>query len=315
MMIALFYAMFLVLLPIGIGMYFTTISVIIVEKRYDNLCTMTPNSNTAPECNITTLGVTIPTTMAPPVYMYYRIKGFYQNYRLYAKSRYDGQLAGHTDLATSDLSDCAPFQFYGDRNNLNGSYTINDVYMPCGLVAWSMFNDTFKVYSGDKSPLCNGPQPDGANCTKSGIGIPGMRIMQFKRGAYGRNYTTQYYGELGHYLPDVIDEDFQVWATTSAIPDFRKLYRIINVPLTGTIYIDINQRWPVANFSGEKSIVFSTASWIGGNNLVFSIMNMAVGGIAFIVGTAFFFAFVVRYIVMRARDKKQKTDYRGRTQQ
>jgi hypothetical protein len=299
----------LVLLPIGIGMYFTTIATGFVEQRYDNLCKMnTNNTNKSPTCNVTMLPISISKAMTPPIYMYYRIKGFYQNYRLFAKSRYDGQLAGYTNIATSDLSDCSPFLYYGDRNNLNGTYTINDVYMPCGLVAWAMFNDTFQIYSKNStsSIICNGVQPENTNCTKKGIELPGTRAMLFKRGAYGRNFTSQYYGEAGHFVPDVEDEDFQVWITAAAMPDFRKLYRIINVPLNGTIYININQRWPVSAFGGEKSIILTTSSWIGGQNLVFSILNIAVGSISFLTATVLLFAFTTQYIVNRVKIQRNK---------
>jgi hypothetical protein len=306
--IALFYCMCLVLLPIGIGMYFSTVATITVTQRYDDACTMTRNSYGSPVCNISKLAITIPVDMTPPIYMYYYITGFYQNYRLYAKSRYDSQLAGYTNLVTTDLSDCSPFLFYGDRNNLNGTYTMNDVYMPCGMVAWSMFNDTFDLYSssivGNNTTynlLCNCSNPDNVNCTKNGITL--ITSDLYRRGAVGRNYTTTYYGEAEHYLPDIMDPDFQVWMLTAHFPDFRKLYRIINVPLkAGTYYLDVNQRWPGA-YGGTKSIILSTGSWIGGQNLFFAILNIAVGGTAFLVATAFIFAFAVQYIVRRGCGK------------
>jgi LEM3 (ligand-effect modulator 3) family / CDC50 family len=52
----------------------------------------------------------------------------------YVKSRSDAQLRGAT---AKSLSDCSPQQY------LDGD-TSKDVD-PCGLVAWSYFNDTFTV--------------------------------------------------------------------------------------------------------------------------------------------------------------------------
>lgn len=54
----------------------------------------------------------------------------------YVKSRSDAQLRGAT---AKSLSDCSPQQY------LNGD-TLKDVD-PCGLVAWSYFNDTFTVFT------------------------------------------------------------------------------------------------------------------------------------------------------------------------
>lgn len=52
------------------------------------------------------------------------------------KSRSDTQLRGDGD-ALSDTSDCSPEQ------TLNGNSS--QVIRPCGLVAWSYFNDTYTV--------------------------------------------------------------------------------------------------------------------------------------------------------------------------
>jgi LEM3 (ligand-effect modulator 3) family / CDC50 family len=52
----------------------------------------------------------------------------------YVKSRSDAQLRGAT---AKSLSDCSPQQYLdGDTSK---------VVDPCGLVAWSYFNDTFAV--------------------------------------------------------------------------------------------------------------------------------------------------------------------------
>ncbi|KAL0486778.1 cell cycle control protein 50A [Acrasis kona] len=294
-MIALFYSMFLILLPIGIGMYFTSLRsfIVVAEQRYDDKCRQTPNNNTAPYCN-TTFTITVPFDMNPPIYMYYKLYNFHQNHRLYTKSRYDRQLTGDATITVSDLSDCGNRLYYDDKLT-----TIDQVYMPCGVVAWSMFNDTFILSDVRNNVICNGPNPDGKNCTKSGISKAYNDL--FKRGSLGRNYTTEYRNEPGHFLPDVIDEDFKVWMLTSPYPDPKKLYRIINVPMPAGVYVVfVEQKWPLAS-DVTKSIVLSTGNWLGGPNLIFSILNMAVGGSAFIVGTLFLFAFLTKYIVNTVR--------------
>lgn len=57
--------------------------------------------------------------------------------RRYVKSRSDAQLRGAKATATS-LADCQP-ELYANPANSTGDID------PCGLAAWSYFNDTFSV--------------------------------------------------------------------------------------------------------------------------------------------------------------------------
>jgi hypothetical protein len=305
--IASFLVIFVIFMPIGIAIFFASQSVIEVELQYDNLCTMTINNQTAPVCDIVKTPINVPAQMNPPVYMYYKLTNFYQNHRRYAASRSDAQLGGTPNLTPSDLAgSCAPIIYYGADQSQTANLPANFSYVPCGLVAWSMFNDTFILYSKngtDYNILCNGPNPDNFNCTKNGIAWASDVQVKFRRGATGVNASggATYYGEPTHLLPDVEDEDFIVWMRTAALPNFRKLYRIINVPLeAGTYYFDIAQRYPVSNFSGTKSVILTTSSWIGGKNLFLAIAYMAVGGLCFLLAAAF----LVGYIIQRIKFRK-----------
>jgi hypothetical protein len=313
--ISMFFIVSVVLLPIGIGMYFSTIQVTSVETMYDSLCTMQPDQYGAPVCNVSTT-ITIPRRMDPPIYMYYKLYNFYQNYRKYVNSRFDEQLGGTPNIPLSSFSQyCDQFLFYNHGwNNQTPAATYNNdpqnVYMPCGVIAWSMFNDSFILYdrvntSSSTNVICNGKNPDlSPNCTKNGIADIGD-VKRFRRGASGRNYTTTYFNEDGHYLPDVIDEDFMVWMKTSALSTFRKLYRIINVPLeAGTYTLFIQQRYPVSKFNSQKSLILTTSSWIGGANLFFSLLNIVVGSSSFLIGCFFIFLFIVQHFIHKARSIK-----------
>ena len=52
---------------------------------------------------------------------------------------------------------------------------------------------------------------------------------------------------------------------TTALPNFRKLYRrIVNTDLTnGKYLVKIDYNYPVLNFEGRKKFVLSTMSWSG----------------------------------------------------
>jgi hypothetical protein len=58
--------------------------------------------------------------------------------RSYVKSRSDVQLAGQKTTVSS-LTACEPLL------HLNGNPSPADIINPCGLVAWSNFNDTYEV--------------------------------------------------------------------------------------------------------------------------------------------------------------------------
>ena len=56
------------------------------------------------------------------------------------KSRSDSQLSG-TNISGSAFDVCQPQAYLGG----NSSYPIT----PCGLIAWSLFNDTFRISAAD----------------------------------------------------------------------------------------------------------------------------------------------------------------------
>ena len=84
-----------------------------------------PNNLSIPQCII---DFTVPQTMEPPIFIYYRLTDFYQNHRQYINSFDAGQLLG--DAQSPPGSNCGPL-----RTTDNGS----NIY-PCGLIANSMFN-------------------------------------------------------------------------------------------------------------------------------------------------------------------------------
>ncbi len=67
--------------------------------------------------------------------MYYELGKFYQNHKRYVRS----QLAG----TSSGSSRCAPQQYVGGQPN--ASLAHDGAINPCGLIAWSFFNDSFSA--------------------------------------------------------------------------------------------------------------------------------------------------------------------------
>lgn len=76
--------------------------------------------------------------MEPPIWVYYELTNFYQNHRSYVQSREDIQMRDGTETADK-LSKCRPWITTDGRVNY-----------PCGLVARSVFNDTFQLHKQDQ---------------------------------------------------------------------------------------------------------------------------------------------------------------------
>jgi len=245
-------------IPIGSVLLAASNSVVEVTERYDNIEECKDLNTT---CTIT---FKIDEKMSSPVYVYYRLENFYQNHRRYVKSRNDQQLRGDSVSSYKSLEDCDPRKSVGDSSNPD------NFYLPCGLIAWSLFNDTFSL------------RKDNATIpwTKKGIAWKSDVDKKFN------NPPADARGV--RIIDDFEDEDFIVWMRTAGLPNFKKLYRIIHQDLnSGEYSVEIQNNFPVSEFKGRKFVVLSTTSWIGGKNPFLGWAYIVVGIICFVQGIAF----------------------------
>lgn len=236
------------------------------------------------------ISFSVPNEMDGGVFLYYRLTNYYQNHRRYLKSMDYMQLMNKPRTPDQlGSGQCKPLG--RDPNTGKGIY-------PCGLIANSVFNDTF----GDPQ-LLDAQGQVVRNYTMSEKNIvwpeewkhyeaPTYKAADivpppFWLGATGPfGYPNGY--EEGRVFNPRENEHFMVWMRTAAFPTFRKLYkRNDDEPLTvGRYTLEIHDNYPVSMFDGTKSVVISSTAWIGGRNLEIGLSHIAVAALCFALALA-----------------------------
>ena len=88
---------------------------------------------------------------------------------------------------------------------------------------------------------------------------------------------------------------------TAALPTFRKLYGRIETDImeNDQLTVVIQNNYNTYNFGGSKTLVLSTASWIGGKNNFFGIAYLTIGGLCISLAAVFIVLYIIkpRYIM------------------
>jgi len=255
----------LFLIPIGISLVVQSNSLVRYEYRYDDKCPL------GTSC---TLSLDIKESLSAPVYVYYKVKGFPQNQRRYVISRSNEQLHGDS----YEVDDCDP----KERNGAGLKF------YPCGLVAWTYFNDVLGLEKG-------GTELTGRNWDGSGIAWSTDRSFKFQERDIKTDETNAITRESESLtLPSVGDEDLMVWMRSSAFQTFHKLYRIVrdqDLNKGDVLSLVVDNQFDMDEFPDmEKSVVLSTAGWSGGKNPFLGIIYLVVGSLCLIGGIGIFTA-------------------------
>lgn len=272
----------IIFIPIGVAALFASREVVEIVDRYETECIPEEYRNDKVNyiqkpgnkpCNRT---LTVPKKMKQPIYVYYQLDNFYQNHRRYVKSRNDEQLRSGNSV--NETSDCKPEDY------ANGA-----VIVPCGLIAWSLFNDTYNFSRNNEQLSLN----------KKGISWKSDREHKFGKDVYPKNFqngTLIGGAKLNESIPLSEQEDLIVWMRTAALPTFRKLYGKIEVDLqiNDTIHVSLENNYNTYSFHGKKKLVLSTTSWLGGKNDFLGIAYLTVGGICIFLAMAFTVVYLVK---------------------
>ncbi|PON98846.1 CDC50/LEM3 family [Trema orientale] len=281
--ISAFMLVSIVFIPIGVASLFASRDVVEIVDRYETDCV--PESFRSDKvkfiqspgdklCNRT---ITVPKRMKKPIYVYYQLDNFYQNHRRYVKSRSDQQLRDPSDA--SAVSTCKPEDYTKDRQPI----------VPCGLIAWSLFNDTYSFSRGNQQLAVN----------KKDISWKSDREHKFGDKVFPRNFqngTLKGGADLDSSIPLSKQEDLIVWMRTAALPTFRKLYGKIETDLEANdvIHVTLKNNYNTYSFNGKKKLVLSTTSWLGGKNDFMGIAYLTVGGLCFFLAMAFTVVYLIK---------------------
>ncbi|XP_022777099.1 ALA-interacting subunit 1-like isoform X2 [Durio zibethinus] len=257
--------------------------VVEIVDRYDEGCVPSNYSNdklayiqssrTNKSCTRT---LSVPKLMKGPVFIYYQLDNFYQNHRRYVKSRSDKQL--RSKAYESETKNCDPEGISPDGP-----------IVPCGLIAWSLFNDTYGFSVKSKMLEVN----------KKNIAWDSDKENKFGSDVYPKNF--QIGGLIGgatlnSSIPLSEQEDLIVWMRTAALPTFRKLYGRIEEDLQANeqITVVIQNNYNTYSFGGKKKLVLSTTSWIGGKNDFLGVAYITVGGLCLFLAVSFILLYVIK---------------------
>lgn len=217
------------------------------EIRYDDIC------NIGESCQVT---FDVDQDMEGTLFIHYKLTNFYQNHQKYIYSVSYGQIIGNF-LTYEDLKDSCE----GYTNNSD-----NKIYVPCGAVALSFYNDTI---SADRDS-------DNQEFQPNDIAWPGDTQFIF------RKISDEYNDENSEKWlspPSYNNEVFMSWLKLSPFSTLYKPYlRCSSCRISkGTQFkVEIENNYDTSSFGGEKYVILSKVTYMGARSRYIGIYYLTV---------------------------------------
>lgn len=259
-----------------------------------------------------------------PVYLTYELTAFHQNHRRYVRSRSEAQLRGGGDgfpwedgkkkkksfSSSSAITTptCAPRETA--TTTTEAGEASSSVIVPCGLVAWSNFNDTFSLEAVVVSDAAAAGGDNNATTTTTTTTVPlslDAAPLRSRADLLGR-FSPRVFPSAsfesgddpaargGGALP--LDQSLadaaalQVWMRPAALPSFRKPAGVVvggvdgvertqplsSLPAGAVVRVTVANRFNSYRYGGTKSVALTTRSWLGGRNPFLGWAGVGVGG-------------------------------------
>lgn len=238
------------------------------------------------KCNVS---LNIEKTLKSPIYVYYKLENFYSNHREYVRSKIYPQLRGES---VTDTSNCDKMKtnkdFFGKDKEMI-SFTgkplkSNDLMNPCGLIARSFFNDSYKLYNSKNETIA---------IDESNIAYNPDKKYMFKN---NEDKDKQWI--------DVENEHFIIWMNIELFSDFIKRWGYIDKDLDpGNYLVEIEVNWNHPDLETKKYFVLANPGKFG---------NKTFSGYTFIVAAALSFI-TVAVIFVTSCGKLKKFEPEGLT--
>ncbi|CCF60069.1 hypothetical protein KAFR_0I02900 [Kazachstania africana CBS 2517] len=226
---------------------------------------------------------TIPTDIKKTVYINYMLENFAANHRRYVLSFSEDQIRGKK-ASYSDVHEAAGINCKPLSRNSEGK-----LYYPCGLIANSMFNDSFPMELINLSDTSQNYSltnkginwaSDKKRYKKTNYPIADIVPPPFWEKQFPNGYNES-------NLPNIQEwEEFQNWMRPGAFHKITKLIRRNenDTLAAGEYQINIGLHWPVTQFNGKKGIYVTHGSTLGGRNSFLGVVYLIGGCISVAMG-------------------------------
>lgn len=271
----------IVMIPLGIVILQKSNEIWEFKQRYDNI----------EECENTkkcTLSFEISKKVKSPIYIYYNIKGFYQNHRRFGISIISDQIEGKKNADTENCDNLTTNKEMEKKISFTGKKLAEEeTAIPCGIAAKLFFNDNFVLQKKNEN---------------------GNLEIQIEDEKIAWESDVERFGnvDVDKQWIDMTKERFINWMRIAPFENFIKTWGVINQDLEiGSYSVVVDSVWDVQAFGGQKSVKLSQVNSYGGKNVFLASCLLVFGSVSLVFAIGMFF-----FYFLKIRKRKKEDDVR-----